>query len=614
VPTAQVQNPADLVIVRGYDPPPVRELRPSFDGLKNAEIMNYGDCAQESCEQATVNKYVTISYDDPQLDQTYLDDIVNSYELEAFETLLGYIVDVDLPDGVNEDNFGLKVTFGDTTKEYFKFPSNLLNNAAQSPPIAGVGVGAGEANFAFSMTAADGTVNQGDCRVEVPVNGIKVFINNDRFLRLNKFGIEESDFIGITDVVFPGRKVFSFSSEITQIRVVVDTRIDLISLSHGKNYNWEIDADGNVTIELFTAIEDDFTEFVCDLYRSGFNTGPGSPGVIFSPRNSFLLADTIDASTEDLVCNIGDSFGYLTNGEMCVVVERKRPSIDLFDPRPSFDGGSAVSSLAAGFLDYIPGDPGEDVSQGVVDKEQGVITNVKRRYGVRYTPVIIVDEPAPIAYAATGPISDIDGNRTLPASKIVNQADGIVDSNPVTVQDLGESELSILQDNTNGATIDITLPFCYGVGPPTTEFPNGEKGTECLEIAENFLALQQQVVETTSVVLGPDSTPRLGDRMTDGSIINEINYSYSDSSQYLITVTAGPLYLTAGSFNDPRYQLQTEDVTREGVVIQDAGDGSTYVVRIEGFGEITALLMVLEDISVGDKVQVRFYNNPVERI
>jgi CTP-dependent riboflavin kinase len=101
--------------------------------------------------------------------------------------------------------------------------------------------------------------------------------------------------------------------------------------------------------------------------------------------------------------------------------------------------------------------------------------------------------------------------------------------------------------------------------------------------------------------------------LPDGSIINEINYSYSDSSQYLITITAGPKYLTSGSFQDSQYQLQSEEVTREGTVVQDLGNGAEYVVRVEGnIGEKNALSMILDEISVGDKVSVRIFNNPVE--
>jgi hypothetical protein len=118
--------------------------------------------------------------------------------------------------------------------------------------------------------------------------------------------------------------------------------------------------------------------------------------------------------------------------------------------------------------------------------------------------------------------------------------------------------------------------------------------------------------------LGPDSTPRLGDTFTDDngntSTINEINYSYSDASQYLITVTTGPKYITTGSFNNSQYQLQTEDVTKEGTIVQDRGDGATYVVRLRGGDETVALSFILEDIGVGDKCQVRIFNNPVEKI
>ncbi len=72
--------------------------------------------------------------------------------------------------------------------------------------------------------------------------------------------------------------------------------------------------------------------------------------------------------------------------------------------------------------------------------------------------------------------------------------------------------------------------------------------------------------------------------------------------------------MTSGSFNDSKYQLKTEDVSREGMIIQDAGNGAEYTVRVEGLGEFPSLLMVLEDVSVGDKVGLKIYNNPVERI
>jgi len=589
IPTGQITNPADLVIVRGYDPPVTRELRTSFDGLKNKEIMAYEDCATDSCDEEAVKKYATLTYDDPALDQTYLDDIVNSYELQAFESILGYIIDLDMPID-NEDVPGLKITFGDTTKEYIKIDSVLFSRSAIDVDTIGLEdfqqhtrgtvIGAGEGGGS-PVPSTITTVNEttGECTdSETTLIGSSVVLLADRFRRLNKFGRYESDFLGVVDVVFSGQKivllqVFGGAAGINgRITVYVRPRKELVSLQHGKNWTWTEQPNGNVEIELFSMVDSDIANQVCTTY-----TNPESVVNANAPSVELRVVTTDDTSIAEeegreafdpLVCNIGDVLGYrAVNGEMCLVIERRRPSIDVFDPR-------------------------------------GTAAEVANQITVTYTPIILVDEPAPIGYASTSSLSSIDGTKTIAAEGIIDQADGIIDADPSTTQDLEDSELSILQDNTSGSTIDITLPFCID--------------TECLQIARNFLGLQNRVVSTTSMVLGPDSTPRLGQRVIDSggndSIINDISYSYTDASQYLITVTTGPEFQGAGSFNDSKYQLKTEEVTREGVIIQDAGNGAEYTVLVEGFGELVALSMILEDISVGDKCQVRIYNNPVEHI
>jgi len=162
VPTSTINQPIDLVIVRGYDPPPIRELRTSFDGLKNKELMAYEDCAKDSCEETFVSRYATISYDDPLLDQQYLDEVKNSYELAAFETLIGYLVDLELPDNV--DNVpGFTITFGDTTKEYIRVPATIINNTINTPSTIGAALGdAGKRGFSSfgdsSLTSQPGGV------------------------------------------------------------------------------------------------------------------------------------------------------------------------------------------------------------------------------------------------------------------------------------------------------------------------------------------------------------------------------------------------------------------------------------------------------------------------
>ena len=626
IPTSAITTPADLVIVRGYDPPPERVLRTPFDGLKNKEIMDYKDCADQSCDQGITSQYATVSYDDPQLDQSYLDDIVNSYELQAFESILGYLVDLDMPDETDPSSSsfvpGLKITFGDTTKEYIKISSNVMSEFISQGTLNNqIGDDSGVVQLGNLLVGAGGTVvdisgfqvqgtsfgNTGggtsgsesaqtlnsagtgggspvnvtltninargdECTVsQTSLAGSTLTIGGDRFKRLNKFGIIESDLIGVTDIVFSGQKIRRLEVNtfgLNNLTAIVQPTKELVSLEHGKNWTYEISVDEgrDIILSFFSVIEDDFTEFICVIYRDPGAFSTVQPGLSVKPSNDFT--EDIANNFNGFICNVGDAFGYrAVNGQMCVVVERKRPSIDIFDPR-----GNALQLANEIFIEY--------------------------------TPIVIIDVPAPIAYAATAVLFSISGNESLATEGIIDQADGIVDSDPTTVQALDDSELSILQDNTTGSTIDITLPFCTD--------------TECLQIARNFLALQNRVVSTHSMILGPDSEARLGDFLTlpngEIGVINDLSYSYSDSSQYLITATVGPLYLTAGSFNDSKYQLKTEDVTREGLIVQDGGNGAEYIVRLEGFGEITALLMVLEDVGIGDKVNVRIYNNPVESL
>ena len=597
VPTSTLNQPTDLVVVRGYDPPPVRELRTSFDGLKNKELMAYEDCAQDSCEEAFVSRYATISYDDPLLDQQYLDEVVNSYELVAFETLIGYMVDLDLPDNV-DDIPGFRITFGDTTKEYIRVPATIINNTVNTAPTIGSSLGDAGAR-GFSSFSNQGVVSQPGQqgtrvggRVPILINvinenninnlpscgavldsiaGGQITLPKDRFIRENKFGRLESDFIGVTDVVFAGNKIKSFTASPggfgtdASILWVVDPNKELVELPHGRNWTWTVDTSENIQIYLFSILEDARSEATCQVYSNpelfASSTAP-TQDLVYSYSNDLLT--TLPASNEEFICNVGDYLGYWNeSGHMCVVVERRRPSIDIFDPL-------------------------------------GRASTIANSISIRYTPVIMVDAPPPVTYASNKTLSSIDGTRTLSSTGVIDQADGMVDADPTTTQDLEDSETSILQDNTDGFTLDITLPFA--------------EEDDCLVIAQELLALQEANVKTSSIILGPDSEPRLGEVMPDGSVINEISYSYSDSSQYLITMATGPKYQTLGSFNDSRYQLRTEDVTRDGIVMQDAGNGGEYVVKVDGFGEITALSMILDDISVGDRVNVKIYNNPVEHI
>jgi hypothetical protein len=59
--------------------------------------------------------------------------------------------------------------------------------------------------------------------------------------------------------------------------------------------------------------------------------------------------------------------------------------------------------------------------------------------------------------------------------------------------------------------------------------------------------------------------------------------------------------------------MQTEVVTREGVVTQVAGNGIHYAVHVEGMGDFIAVNTVANQFppEVGDRVTIEINNVPV---
>lgn len=105
--------------------------------------------------------------------------------------------------------------------------------------------------------------------------------------------------------------------------------------------------------------------------------------------------------------------------------------------------------------------------------------------------------------------------------------------------------------------------------------------------------------------------PKLGNKYGDG-IINNISYSYQDGSSFSANVTVGPKLINTGSWGTSIYRKQTEDVSREGTVVQVAGDNSLFAVKIWRLGVYSATSAIRDEIEVGDRVTVTIYNSPVE--
>ena len=112
---------------------------------------------------------------------------------------------------------------------------------------------------------------------------------------------------------------------------------------------------------------------------------------------------------------------------------------------------------------------------------------------------------------------------------------------------------------------------------------------------------------------GPHCQPKLGGAGPDGGIINQINYSYTDSQSYTISVNEGPkLVGQLAQVGTGPYFKQAEDVSRLGVIIRDHGNHIHYDVRLDQYGERTAVNCCDQILRKGDRVNCTIHNNAVE--
>jgi len=197
-----------------------------------------------------------------------------------------------------------------------------------------------------------------------------------------------------------------------------------------------------------------------------------------------------------------------------------------------------------------------------------------------YTP------PAPMAYNGT----------------VIDLSDGVADHDPTTTQDFSETQMEqVLKDMDGGAGMTLSLSSLQS--PDMVARLSDE-------LKELFLSDRGV---TTTYICGPNCNPELLAKGPSGGIINEINYTYSDSGSYTISVTEGATLtsnfpnITTGS-----HIKMVEEVSAGGTVIQDAGNNVMYKVLVDGIGVREAINGAPAVIRTGDRVSVTIHNNPVE--
>ena len=245
--------------------------------------------------------------------------------------------------------------------------------------------------------------------------------------------------------------------------------------------------------------------------------------------------------------------------EIWAVLELETPSIIIYDPH----GGS--------------GGPYGDVPFRAKQIAEG--------FDFQLAPMVITEEPSPIGYNG----------------RVIDQTVGLRDSDPTTQQDFENTELNVAMDEMNGGSgLSLNLSFLdedqvKDLSGVLFTFMNSKDG--------------QEKVYTC----GPNCKPKLGGLGPDQGIINQINYSYTDSQSYTISVNEGPrLVGQMAQIATGPYFKSVEDVGRSGVIINDLGNHIHYKIRLDQYGERTAINTCSEVLREGDRVTCTIHNNAVE--
>jgi hypothetical protein len=198
----------------------------------------------------------------------------------------------------------------------------------------------------------------------------------------------------------------------------------------------------------------------------------------------------------------------------------------------------------------------------------------------------VTEEPPPVAFNGT----------------LLTQEDSIRDGDPTEAQNFDNTEMELaydVMDGGGGITLNLSFLDADGarrLSSALFDYMNSGDGTEA------------------TYICGPGANVQLGGTAPNGGIVNSINYSYQDSNSYTISVNAGGKLV--GNFSQisggPSFKQSENDTSAKGTVIADLGNHVHYKVRIDGYGDRTAINMCPEVIRVGDKVQCSINNNPVE--
>lgn len=593
--TGTLVKPCDNVMVIGYDPPPKRYSGPEFDMLTFANTMpdnyyykylpeydqdkgNYpiyhvlGSTSLLGPEGCKWFKKGYIEYAEPGIDHEGWLIEQGVYDPKNYEAIASYMYKVEV--GFYKQG-STSVSFANTTPKYVE-----LKDQGDSPTIGKLQKRnyRGRQQYVSDYCLEDQTPDA-DTGVRLPRS------NERKFL-----GVREVYIYGyyltqiLPDYFRSGDDRVSGPGEFI---AALDTRMSQpFKLTQGEDYLITKDpTDDDYYRIVFSC---NVSPTYIDKFGGSLIEGLYNTWYRIAPSSLYLKNDEGDLWPAGFVSIAADPYdsdyridGYLRDGrtEEGTYDNQTTYNVTIF-PMNEGQSGYVVKKVIVVYEWDNPCIAIEDQENTVTED------NLRNDFKFSFYPIINRDVEKPVALVKTGSST----------AQLLDRQEIVPDYDDTTVQNLNSTEYARAFAALESGDIKITLPFLDGDG--------------CKSVAQYIKELQNEVVESTTYVCDPEAEPVLGE-VIDGKTINSIDYSYQDSSQYLISVQAGPVWRGISGWDTAVYQNQTTQLQREGIVINVYPDNMKCQVDLGDLGIMECINNTKDVLEKGDRVSITVYNNPV---
>lgn len=593
--TTTLSKPCDNVLVTGYDPPPKQFVpsKGSFNLLKFFSVMpedssptvstllrddadkalypiiyTWGDVlGPDACDYY---KEGYIEYGDVSVDQELVLQKMGYLDKTKFDTVSTYIYKITVP-GFQQASTVVK--FASTTPRFVELVDGAGKGAVPTLGVLQGGDWISQDKYVAELCRAKGSKPDMN-------NGVRLPRSNDK------------KFMGVKDVYIFGYKLKQIQldmyrdgtslkkTEGSDLLVDLDTKLrEPFRLSRGQDYIIVAEEEVKEGKPVFNRII--FASNVHPDYTNLYGGTLGKPAagatgkIRISPASIYVDGNTVVRA--DM---------YSLNPKVSGVLKDTKSSVDNQTRTPVLifpigDGrtGYVVDKVIV-IYDW------DNPCIAVYGENNEVKKSFLESITVDVFPMVTRDEKAPIAWNNGG------------STKLLDPMEIIPDPDATTVEDLDSTEYARAFTSLETGDVKITLPFL--------------DAEDCIGVASFIYDMQNEKIEQTTYTCSPEAEPVLGE-LIDNKTINSIDYSYQDSSQYLISINAGPRWAGVSGWDTAVYQNKTERIQREGIVTNIYPNNIKCQVMIDDIGVMDCINSSKEILEKGDRVAITIHNNPVAK-